>query len=239
MDVTENIATVIGSDRPPRSDDLGLVRFSSLTPEQNALRLRERDHILDRLEAEEEAERQRELVAVIKRRDDAKKKLEETVINEKERFKAQRELQKKMGKALIRNITEVRDQEAAAQRELDLAIQQKQDKDHNAKKKIVTFSEKVDVKVQTPFSATFSATSAEWGDVIPATLRPLDSPTPKNNPVKSNVVERMPTGNPLKSNGAPKQFQYDSDDESDPPASSSESGMSRSLRRTVIHFFRK
>lgn len=139
-------------------------------------------------------------------------KRKEAAKDEMDKLKQARELQKKLGKALIRSVVASRDQaekEKAVQEEQDrLAITTRPLKP----KKSVSFADTSPEEINTP-GPDEKGKGIDWGDVAPGTLR---KPGPSNGRVdrpvmKMHVVERQPTS--LRSPGPPPR---DSDDESDP-----------------------
>lgn len=188
--------------------------------EQEKLRLREEENrMLDLLEEEEErlenAEQERELAE-----ESARRLAEEKA--EKERKLAAREMQKKLGKALLRNITEQREQEEKKQKEQEEREARKANDENPAQKsssvnrkpkKSVSFADlpeggEKERKSKPPLS---------WGDVSIASLKAglprakLKTDVLSKQPMKLDVIERIP-GKPLQ----PTPQEQDSDDESNP-----------------------
>lgn len=175
------------------------------------------NHILDMLEAEEEqavhvaSERDRvQLVELPFRR---------TADAEAERARklAAREMQKRMGKALLKNFTEQRAQEEKAQK----AGEHREEEARSVAqspvtlkpRKSVSFANVPEVDKETPKPKP----SAAWGDVSLGALR-AGMPKPKlksemlsSQPMKLGVVERVQGQQQASSNE-----QQDSDDESNP-----------------------
>lgn len=151
--------------------------------------------------------------ATRKRLEQELEKRREAAKDDMEKLKQARELQKKMGRALIRSVVESRDraeQEKAEQEEQDrLAAAHRPLKP----KKSVSFAETSPEEINPP-GADVKGKGVDWGDVAPGTLRkPESSATQRDRPVmKMNVVERTPSG-ALRSPGPPPR---DSDDESEP-----------------------
>jgi hypothetical protein len=138
-------------------------------------------------------------------------KRKEAVKGEMQKLKQARELQKKMGRALIRSVVESRDKaekESAEQAERDrLADIARPLKP----KKSVSFADTEPEEIDGLGSGDKSK-SVDWGDVSPGTLRKV----PANGwlvrqTMKTHVVERQPSG--LRSPAPPAR---DSDDESEP-----------------------
>ncbi|KAJ7583001.1 hypothetical protein C8J56DRAFT_956275 [Mycena floridula] len=215
LEITE---PVTGADATVlRSDDLDLLPLKSLPVSERDRKRRERDRILDLLEAEEQAVHDHALDDALARRQDAIRKQEESSMNQTDRLKAQREMQKKMGKALIRNITQAKEREEEAARLEQESLPVPQSRASFKKKKSVTFSEKIDIKPDSPATPSI----IEWGDVVPGRLRPSTRPSVVSKstlPMKSSVVERLPSTPAISTRPL-----ADSDDESEPPTSESES----------------
>ena len=186
------------------------------TDDEKAKRRAELDRIFNALEEEERLDNERE------RRRNEPLDPEAQAKAEMERKLAQRELQKKMGKALIRNFTEQREKEKkeeekvyeqppSAVAESSSAAGQKTVKP----KKSVSFNvpEGADEKPSKPKPKP----SLAWGDVSVGALRSglpkakLKAEGARRQPMKLEVVERIP-------GQAPKRDlpDRDSDDESDP-----------------------
>jgi hypothetical protein len=196
----------------------GLPLWTDLTPLQREVRQRERDRILDLFEAEEAEEeeraakatheqRQRELAA---RRDAAK--------NELARLKAQRDLQRRMGKALLVNLQQTREREEKAE---DVNKERTTTAPKLKSRKSVSFAD-----IPEDDGAEQKRVSGEdvfkWGDVVPARLGcpEEDTSTEKNRGVmKFHVIERSiraPSARVTVANSG-----ADSDDESDTAESDS------------------
>lgn len=197
------------------------------------------------LEVEESAEearaslqaeqaRKREIEA---RKENAKKDLE--------RLKKAKEMQRKMGKALIRNVEEARERERKEKEERDrederVERERKEGKPQGPKKK-VSFAEMPTVHIKSPdtpqgteSTAPQDGSSEMWGEVYPARLKPAHAVTIGKQTMKLQVVERFPSA--TASSSRPRSVsppppsrpvtEADSDDESVPsspiPADSDE-----------------
>jgi hypothetical protein len=197
-----------------------LLPLATLTDEARARLRAKRDQILDQLEEEENqagiAQRRREM----EEREASFRKKKEDAVNEKERLKEARELQKKMGRALLLNVSKAREQERqeqAAQRLRDEVADQDRKRSPTIKKKTVAFVERTE-QIDRSETDLDSASSTDWGDVTPGRITQRKRPTLLAqalldiHPMKLNVVERMPSSKPPYSirPGA------DSDDESEP-----------------------
>lgn len=188
-------------------------------------RLREkRNKILDALEEEErqaeQDERERES---IEKEENTHKRREEAA-KERERLQQARELQKKMGRALLQDVGKAKqkeEQEKEAQRLRDQEEDQKR-KSPSVKKKTVAF---VGIPGRSDDTKHEQSNPMDWGDITPARLQPskrrtLMSPSLLDkHPMKMSVVERVPGGQPTIPKSPPpfsRQNAPDSDDESNP-----------------------
>ena len=168
----------------------------TLSEEEKARRRAERERVLDALEEEERLEAERETAEEDGSRAAKKKRLE-----------AARELQKAMGRALVKNVKDFKAKEEKAKNallEIDTTVGAEESKRLKPKKS-VSFDLPPE---ESPVSA---GTPQDWGDVTPAQLQPQQPPTPTaHGPMKFRVVERFPRKLQLESS------LKDSDDESDP-----------------------
>ena len=215
IDISEPVTAADFAFRPdPNSDfdDPDLLPLWTLSEEEKARRKTERDRILDLLEEEEHVQQARDAENVRKRLEQEMEKRKEATKEEVDKLKKARELQKKLGKALIRSVVESRDQ---AEREKE--EQQEQDRLAAAArplkaKKSVSFADTSPEEIR-PLDPDTKGKGVDWGDVAPGTLRKAGPPSGRTDrPVmKMHVVERHPSG--LRSPGPPAR---DSDDESDP-----------------------
>jgi hypothetical protein len=235
IDITEPLQ---GADPTPTSDrplmaDPELVPLVSLSETEVERRRRERDRILDLLEEEErreqalieEQEQEEKREAIIRRKNVSKFELE--------KLKAAKEMQKKMGKALLRNMAEAREREEKEKRVV-LAL----DEEAEAKKKTLKAKKSVSFADLPPLTddernrenTKISAKGArfDWGDVTPAKLRATNRHTLltkaqiEKHPMKMDVIERIPLGATLAEGSLVKQ--RDSDDESVPDTRISDNG---------------
>ncbi|KAK0441838.1 hypothetical protein EV421DRAFT_1810296 [Armillaria borealis] len=218
IDINEPDLEVGSSSNMPLAEP-DLTPLSSLSPGELEVRKRERDRILDMLETEEEMlERKTNEVAKERRREalqDMKEISREGVKN----FAETRDMQKKMGKALLRNMAEAREKEEKEKAEKEAEdLKKEKAKAKKGPQKTVTFAEpekEEDEEEPEPMH--------EWGDVAQGRLTAAKRPTllSKLNdstlPMKMSVVERAPgQSNPPPE---PPQILADSDDESEPPLS--------------------
>ncbi|KAJ7047103.1 hypothetical protein C8F04DRAFT_1062683 [Mycena alexandri] len=191
--------------------------LSALPPSEKERRERERDRILDLLEQEEEMEQAREDGLSQEQRQEILRKRKLAAQDEAARLKASKEMQKKMGKALLKDMAASRDKHAPVQTPAansDIAVEEA----IHVPRKTVKFADAADeVDVPVPREE-----SPDWGDVVPARLRAKTAGSlmskahaqfDAQQPMKMQVVERMP--------GKPRveETQPDSDDESEPPDS--------------------
>lgn len=191
-----------------QAEEEKLVPLTSLPETERARLKQERDRILDLLEAEEEIETAKDEEAEAAKQREEIERRKKAVQGEMDHLKAAREMQTKMGKALLRNIAEVRERE---QKPEELPEKSKSLKS----KKSVSFAEPDEPEVD----------AVNWGDVQPARLRaPTKRATLINRsqistlPMKMDVVERtniLPAVAPV--------LLVDSDDESIPPDSPNDS----------------
>ncbi|KAH7926670.1 hypothetical protein BV22DRAFT_1032666 [Leucogyrophana mollusca] len=142
-------------------------------------------------------------------------------------------MQKKMGKALIRNIAEAREKEEKARKELEQAVEVKEEPSSSKPRKCVTFADVPPEDAQAEDGGEDHTTTTkdglDWGDVAPARLRAhnhlslVAKAQAEKSPMKMQVVERHPAS--LRG-GEESTQDKDSDDESDiassAPSSSSE-----------------
>ncbi|CAA7271467.1 unnamed protein product [Cyclocybe aegerita] len=186
-------------------------------------RLREKRHrILDMLEEEERQAELAENEFEAREREKLVRKRKEEALKDKDRLKAARELQKKMGRALLQNFSrekELERQELEVQRRRDEEVDKR--KSPSIKKKTVAFAESTE-DIEKGSQAELPE-GPDWGDVSPATLRTTKRPTLMSqkaldkHPMKMTVVERYPTERPPAKNiSPPPRPLNDSDDESDP-----------------------
>ena len=205
--------------------------LSSLPPSARERRNEQVKRILDYLEEEERQEELNEKQREFQERNDIlqKQKLEEE--KEKANIKATKELQKKMGRALLQNIGKAKEkerQEQEAQRLLDEAADK--GRSPSQKKKTVAFVDTLDNSKDDTIETPEPSDAPDWGDVTLARLRASKRPTLLSqslldkHPMKMSVVERFPSGLPTLPNSPhPRQNFADSDDESDAPPGSDSS----------------
>jgi hypothetical protein len=198
--------------------DVPLIRLSSLPSRARENLRRHSDRILDALEEEERQENERQKRVEREEREEILRKRKQEAGNEEVRLQKAKELQKKMGKALLRDMDYL-EEEADSRRESRPATHEGSQSvaDTDVHKKTVTFVESSD--------SVSNASKPDWGDVTAAVLRGGQRPTllrsfrPDSNPVKLNVVERKPAAPASTAPNRPTPFSQstkDSDDESEP-----------------------
>ena len=178
---------------PPFSEDLPVW---ALAETEKARRRTERERVLDMLEEEERLEEEREAA-----------KEEESRAARRKRLEAAREVQKAMGRALVKNVRDFKEKEEQKKNAL-LETNNAVGAEGSGRlrpKKSVSFDLPPEESPVSP------GPQQDWGDVTPARLQPKQSLTPgTHGPMKFQVVERYP-----------QKLQWgtsskDSDDESDP-----------------------
>jgi len=186
-----------------------LIPISLLPPDERERRRWERDRILDLLEEEERLQQLQEERDAVEERKEAIRKRKESAKAELDRLKVARELQKKMGQALIQHAKGV----GESGQEEDPGL--KPQVTSSVPKKSVSFADAPAVEADERDQQT-SVRQPDWGDVTPGRLRaqsrmPLVSTAEAQKyPMKMHVVERRPTATPA----SPSYNDADSDDES-------------------------
>ncbi|KAH9843177.1 uncharacterized protein C8Q71DRAFT_736247 [Rhodofomes roseus] len=211
---------------PPIFDDPDLLPHWALSPAEKARRKAERERILDLLEDEEHIEQEREETAERERWRAELENRKAAAKTELESLRKARELQKKMGKALLRNVIETQEN---AEKGAELEAKERK---VGKSKKAVSFADAPGER--TSNEATSEDESKQWGDIALDRLRKgktslLTRAQMNNQPMKMDVVERHPGGAQAE---PPAQREPDSDDESVPgspvPADSDEGDVIRS-----------
>ncbi|KAG7448068.1 uncharacterized protein BT62DRAFT_930149 [Guyanagaster necrorhizus] len=191
-----------------------------MSPAELEVRKREQNRILDMLEMEEETLERKVNEAETERRREALKNMKEASREGVKNFAQTREMQKKMGKALLRNMAAARkkDEKEKAEKEAE-DLEKEKARRKKGPQKTVTFAEpeKEDEEKEK------EGAMHEWGDVAQGRLTSTKRPTLLSRlndntlPMRMSVVERSPG----QSNSPPEppQIMADSDDESDPPLS--------------------
>lgn len=152
---------------------------------------------------------------------------EESRAAKKKRLLATRELQKAMGRALVKNVKDFKAKEEQAKNallEVDTTV-------CTEKSKLLKPKKSVSFDLPPEDSPVSAGPEQDWGDVTPARLQPKQSLTPgAHGPMKFQVVERFPRKLRLESSSK------DSDDESDPePAPGSEEEDSSPVGHPEFH----
>lgn len=182
------------------ADDTGFVPMHRLPPAERARSRAQMGRILDMLEEEERTEEERNRARDREQRQEELERRKANAKAELERLKAAKEMQKKMGKALLKNMADAREKE-----EEEKARQEKEDLEREEARrsrkprKCVSWAE---LPKQDKSSARSDGDAAG----------PLGK-----LPMRPNVVERFPA-RPGASSPPPPVPMGDSDDESDPPS---------------------
>jgi hypothetical protein len=216
QEITEHVDDSVAAEENFTPEPLNLPSLSSLTPEERSLKRRQQDRILDLLEAEEElAKRQEEKEAYEKKRE-AYEKYAKLKAEQEEDKKKDKQLAKKMGKALVSWRRDDNDNDND-QQETSPQSNNSEQPPESTPKKSVKFADDVD-------SQSEPNLPADWGDVSAGRLRPG---TVHSNPftpqtMVERVVERFPSADASTSTSSRPvtlaQDDADSDDESDPEA---------------------
>ncbi|KAF8809064.1 hypothetical protein BYT27DRAFT_7188147 [Phlegmacium glaucopus] len=204
--------------------------LSSLPTSVRARRNEQVNRVLDYLEEEEREEELKEKQRELEGKHDMMQKRKIQEAEEKANIKATKELQKKMGRALLQNIGKAKEKERQEQ-EAQRLQDEEADKGRSPslKKKTVAFVDALDVS-ENDAADPDPSQGPDWGDVTLARLRASKRPTLLSqslldkHPMKMSVVERFPAGPPTFPNSPhPDQRFADSDDESDPAPESESS----------------
>ncbi|KAL5490394.1 hypothetical protein ACEPAI_5227 [Sanghuangporus weigelae] len=229
IDVTEPLGDESHTFQSPEAflsehDPPPLSTMSERDREQIRIR---RDRILDILEEEERRESERDLER------ECKRQLEEVAQMDAESKAAAREMQKKMGKALLKNLAAQREKEEEEGKKVQEATSTDPPSQNRSatckKKKSVSFANVPEVDEEKP------KPPVAWGDVSVAKLKSgvpkarLKSGTMNSQPMKFEVVERIP-GVEQK----PVQ-ERDSDDESNGDAQ--DYGSNGDTEKGIVHPF--
>lgn len=192
------------TDSTGQFDDPDLLPLWTLSSAEKTRRKTERERILDLLEEEERIQEQQDTEAARERYKQEMEKRKEAAQKEMESLRKARELQKKMGRALMRSVVEGRDQ---AEKEIaDQSVRDRLTAElRMPKKKSVSFADDIDEDGRIKPN---KGKGVDWGDVAPGTLRPKA----ERQPMKMHVIERHPR-TLAQSDLTPER---DSDDDSDP-----------------------
>lgn len=188
----------------------------TLSEEEKARRRAERERILDALEEEERLEEERRAAEE-----------EESRAAKRKRLQAARELQKAMGRTLVKNVRDFKAKEEEAKNallEVGTAVGTEGSKRLKPKKS-------VSFDLPPEESPVSPVPPQDWGDVTPARLQQKKSSTPgAHGPLKFQVLERFPRKLQLGSSSK------DSDDESDPePVPDSEEDDPSPVKHVEFH----
>ena len=180
-------------------DEPDMIPLISLSASERERRRLERDRILDLLEQEESVQQTRNEETARDYSHEALEKRNGNAQSEIERLKAAREMQKKMGKALLRNMADAREKEEKKQKEILLHDHTIEEQKKTLKeKKSVSFADLPPEGEGEP-KARQRKLQLNWGDVAPAKLRSANRSTlmtktqMNRHPMKMDVVERLPT----------------------------------------------
>ena len=195
IDITEPAADIADAHSVAAPfHEPNLIPLSSLSIPEMEERRRMRDRVLDMLEEEERVQFERDEEEEKERQRNDIHKRKEAMKVEVERLKAAKEMQKKMGKALLRNIAETREKEERERKEL--AESEPPRSDSSKPKKTVTFASSTDAS-STEERRT-DGSSVDWGDITPARLRPtggiplITRANAETHTMRKKVVERFP-----------------------------------------------
>lgn len=208
-----------GTDPAENAEDTGFVPMYRLPPVERARNRAQMDRILNMLEEEERIESERQQA---RDREQRREELEQLRANAKarpERVKATKEMQKKMGKALLKNMADARERE-----EKEKARQEREDLEREEARR-----------------SRKPRKSVSWAELPKQERSSARSPThdalgPGRLPMRPYVVERFPARSGASSPPPPVPT-GDSDDESDPPSPvPSDSDTSDGIRSDSIPF---
>ena len=203
-----------GTELIGNAEDSGFVPMYRLPPAERARNRAQMDRILDILEEEEQVEEERNRARDREQRQEELERRKANAKAEFDRLKAAKEMQKKMGKALLKNMANVRDKE-----EKERARQEREDLERDEARRSRKPRKSVSW-AELPKQDKSSTRSV--GDGNDTWARDGVSPSGKP-PMRSNVVERFPTRSGASSPPPPVPM-GDSDDESDiPPPGPSDS----------------
>ena len=196
------------------AEDTGFVPIYRLPPAERARNRAQMDRILDILEEEERIEEVRNQARDREQRQEELERRKANAKAELDRLKAAKEMQKKMGKALLKNMADVRDKE-----EKEKARQEMEDLEREEARRSRKPRKSVSWAELPKQDKSFTRSDGDGDD---AWARDGAKP-PGKLPMRPNVVERVPTRSGASSPPPPVPM-GDSDDESDPPSPDSDSG---------------
>ncbi|KAL4246067.1 hypothetical protein ABKN59_003251 [Abortiporus biennis] len=238
IDINEPLLPEEATFRPTGSfDDPDVLPSWTLSDEERARRKAERERILDILEEEERTQEERDAIAAKERWKAQLEKRKEAAKTEMDNLKRAKELQKKMGRALIRSVVDQKEEEQKQLAEEEEAEAAKRKASSPKGKKSVSFAGIADSPVEGKGKVV------DWGDVVPARLKPTSKTTPLSRadmdrqPMKMDVVERQPgtPRPPLTQTLVVDSSEGDSDDESIPDSNSDDQCPQESDSDTTAH----
>lgn len=200
--VSQPVASATAGTAPiVDAEDATFVPMYRLPPAERARNKAQMHHILDLLEEEERVVEERNEA---RDRQQRREELEQRRANAKaelERLKSLKDMQKKMGKALLRNVADVREKEEQA------TLQQVRE----------------DLEIEETRRSRKPRKSVSWAELPKSEKLPSDGDTGPSHriPLRPDVVERFPA-RPIASPSPPPPT-ADSDDESNPPSPDSDS----------------
>ncbi len=189
------------------AEDTGFVPMYRLPPAERARNRAQMGRILDIFEEEERIEEERSQARDKEQRQEELERRKANAKAELERLKTAKEMQKKMGKALLKNMADAREKE-----EMERSRQEKEDLELEEARKSRKPRKSVSW-AELPKQDKSSTRSDEDGAWAGDGARP-----PGKLPMRLTVVERFPTRSGASSPPPPVPLS-DSDDESNPPSS--------------------
>ena len=185
------------------ADDSSFVPMYRLPPAERTRNRAQMDRILDILEEEERIESERHRARDREQRREELEKLRANAKTDPGRTGAAKEMQKKMGKALLKNMADAREKE-----EKEKARQEREDLEREEARK-ARKPRKCVSWAELPKQERLSACSPDHDGLVPDLSGKL--------PMRTRVVERFPARSGASSPPPPVPA-ADSDDESDPPS---------------------
>jgi len=190
------------------AEDTGFVPMYRLPPAERARNRAQMHRILDILEEEERIEEERNQARDREQRQEELERRKANAKAELDQLKAAKEMQKKMGKALLKNMADVREQEEKERARQEREDLEKEEARRSRKpRKSVSWAE---------LPKQDKSSIRPDGDGDDAWARDGSRPSGKL-PMRPNVVERFPIRSGASSPPPPVPM-GDSDDESDPPS---------------------
>ncbi|TDL27421.1 hypothetical protein BD410DRAFT_825103 [Rickenella mellea] len=225
IEVTEPIADAeddVSNAHSETFDEPEFVPLSARAPaEQERLRLM-RDRIFDVLAAEEEEQNRRDAEREHRERNEALEQRKEDAKHQSERLKAAREMQKRMGKALLRNMADAREREEKERAAEARAAEALSARPKTLKpKKSVSFADVPNEDEE----RSRNPLPKDLGDVSIASLRGGRRRAFMNkadSPMKRDVFERIPGSSRVVPDNTPPLGDSDDDSDPEPPPDSDE-----------------